>query len=354
MTSESLFDNTITNNESSEPVTLPVSGAPTATASASSSEELIPSDVNFGNTLITYRVLVSRREAGAIIGRNGDNIAQIRDSTDIKAAVSKVVDGCMDRILTVTGIIDKVSHALVAFASSVTEANTATVRDAKENNADPTPMIAYNFFPLRALNPPPPYDDEAFSKTLSLRLLVPHSQMGTLIGKGGARIKFIQETFNVRMVASKEYLKNSTERVVEIQGFKENVEDALSAISKCLLRDYHGVATTLFYVPSPRQGPSRGGPNSRPPRNGNGGREITETVRFPGDYVGALIGKKGSRIQEVRRSTSCSVNIDPDDDENGDRIFTLTGNRANIDRALSYLQSFYEKEQHKRAHEDSE
>ncbi|GMG22168.1 unnamed protein product [Ambrosiozyma monospora] len=345
MTSESLFDNTIT-NESSEPVSAPSAPSP-------SSEELIPSDVNFGNTLITYRVLVSRREAGAIIGRNGDNIAQIRDSTDIKAAVSKVVDGCMDRILTVTGIIDKVSHALVAFASSVTDANTATVREAKDNNADPTPMIAYNFFPLRALNPPPPYDDEAFSKTLSLRLLVPHSQMGTLIGKAGARIKFIQETFNVRMVASKEYLKNSTERVVEIQGFKENVEDALSAISKCLLRDYHGVATTLFYVPSPRQGPSRG-PNSRPPRNGNGGREITETVRFPGDYVGALIGKKGSRIQEVRRSTSCSVNIDPDDDENGDRIFTLTGNRANIDRALSYLQSFYEKEQHKRAHEDSE
>src|SRR5216110_2345134 len=71
----------------------------------------------------------------------------------------------------------------------------------------------------------------------SIRLLISHNLMGTIIGRGGLKIKHIQDVSGSRMVASKEMLPQSTERIVEIQGTVEAIRVALWEIGKCLVED---------------------------------------------------------------------------------------------------------------------
>lgn len=56
-----------------------------------------------------------------------------------------------------------------------------------------------------------------------IRLLVAHQLMGSIIGKGGAKIREIQETSAAKIVVSKEMLPQSTERVIEIFGSADSV-----------------------------------------------------------------------------------------------------------------------------------
>ncbi len=316
-------------------------------------ESLEPKEVDIGKTLITYRVLVSRREAGAIIGRNGDNITRIRNDNNVKAGVSKVVEGCIDRILIVTGMVDNVPNALVSIAKSVMEANVETVRQANEKGTDPTSLITYEYFPLKPLTQRPGPNDPEYSETLFLRLLIPNVQMGTLIGKGGSRIKGIQEACDVKMVASKGYLENSTERLVELLGREENVRKALAEISKCLLCDFQGAVTATFYTPSTSMPSYR-----RRRENRTTGKELIRKISFPNEYIGALIGRRGSRIQEVRRSSNCAIAIESDSqngaEEGGVREVTIIGTKQNIDQAVEMLTDFYEREKSRRESEQEE
>jgi heterogeneous nuclear rnp K-like protein len=58
---------------------------------------------------ITLRALVTTKEAGVIIGKQGKNVADLREQTGVKAGVSKVVPGVHDRVLTVSGNLESVS-----------------------------------------------------------------------------------------------------------------------------------------------------------------------------------------------------------------------------------------------------
>jgi heterogeneous nuclear rnp K-like protein 2 len=65
---------------------------------------------------VTLRALVTTKEAGAIIGKGGQNVADVREKTGVKAGVSKVLPGVHERILTVTGPLDQVAKAYALFA----------------------------------------------------------------------------------------------------------------------------------------------------------------------------------------------------------------------------------------------
>jgi heterogeneous nuclear rnp K-like protein 2 len=63
---------------------------------------------------LTLRALVSTKDAGIIIGKAGKNVADLRDQTGVKAGVSKVVPGVMERVLTISGPVDRVAKVFVA------------------------------------------------------------------------------------------------------------------------------------------------------------------------------------------------------------------------------------------------
>lgn len=58
---------------------------------------------------LTIRALVSTKEAGVIIGKGGQNVAQLREKSGVKAGVSKVIQGVHDRVLSITGSVEAVA-----------------------------------------------------------------------------------------------------------------------------------------------------------------------------------------------------------------------------------------------------
>lgn len=247
---------------------------------------------------------------------------------------------------------------------------------------------------------------------ITIRLLISHTLMGTVIGRQGLKIKHIQDTSGVRMVASKEMLPSSTERSVEVQGTVQGIETAVMEIGKCLLEDWERGQGTIQYQPgletagagmmavngeggrrmnsSGSGAPSilSSGSNARRggtlnhagvPFNGNGtsaaaavnpggslvspatngaaipaqvvdGDLRVQNISIPSDMVGCIIGKGGSKITEIRRISGSRISIAKvPHDESGERMFTIQGTAESNEKALFLLYNSLEGEKERRA-----
>lgn len=220
--------------------------------------------------------------------------------------------------------------------------------------------------------------------------------MGTIIGRQGGKIKQIQDASGVRMVAQKEMLPQSTERIVEVQGTPEAIEKAVWEVGKCLVDDWQRGTGTVLYNPAIRAqvgavGPLptatggvstayQGFPASRSfPRTGNGadfhetrayrpagtdggprnsgipmvtedGEEVqTQNISIPADMVGCIIGRGGSKISEIRKSSGARISIaKAPHDESGERMFTIMGSAGANEKALYLLYENLEAEKTRR------
>lgn len=237
---------------------------------------------------------------------------------------------------------------------------------------------------------------------LAVRLLISHNQMGTIIGRQGLKIKHIQDASGVRMVAQKEMLPQSTERVVEVQGTPEGIDKAIWEIGKCLIDDWQRGAGTVLYNPAVRSSVGTGTLNQAPVtsngyaagggsggssssrtfnRTGNGadfsdqsggggfgrrsssnanrgyplvtedGEEIqTQNISIPADMVGCIIGRGGTKITEIRRSSGARISIaKAPHDETGERMFTIMGSAQANEKALYLLYENLEAEKTRRS-----
>lgn len=216
--------------------------------------------------------------------------------------------------------------------------------------------------------------------------------MGTIIGRQGLKIKQIQDYSGVRMVAQKEMLPQSTERIVEVQGTPEGIEKAVWEIGKCLIDDAERGYGTVLYNPAVRVQPTgtATGPvsnglgssrsynrtghgsdfNESPPtsynnRRSTGGEPIhrapppthtedgeelvTQNISIPSDMVGCIIGRGGMKISEIRKSSGARISIaKAPHDESGERMFTITGSAASNEKALYLLYENLEAEKMRR------
>ncbi|ORY70118.1 uncharacterized protein BCR38DRAFT_332675 [Pseudomassariella vexata] len=342
-------------------------------------------DEEYAAANLTLRAIVSSKEAGVIIGKGGKNVADLRDETGVKAGVSKVVQGVHDRVLTITGGCDAISRAYAIVARALLEgAPSMGMGGVIQNNG-----------------------------THPIKLLISHNQMGTIIGRQGLKIKHIQDTSGVRMVAQKEMLPQSTERIVEVQGTPEGIQRAIWEICKCLIDDWQRGTGTVLYNPvvrtqpggagslggaagaSPAAGgalggvgggygaPSREYASPRVTRTGNGadfsnggsrpyrrsnsdaaprdhtgppthdenGEEIqTQNISIPADMVGCIIGRAGSKISEIRKTSGARISIaKAPHDETGERMFTIMGTAKANESALFLLYENLEAEKMRRS-----
>ncbi|KIO23944.1 hypothetical protein M407DRAFT_106230 [Tulasnella calospora MUT 4182] len=311
---------------------------------------------------LTIRSLVTTREAGIIIGKQGKNVAELREQTGVKAGVSKVVAGVHERVLSVTGTVEGVAKAYGIIVAQLLSST---------GPGSPTMAVA----------PVPTHT--------SLRLLISHNLMGTIIGRNGAKIKAIQDASGARMIAAKEMLPQSTERVVEIQGTAEGICQAVEDIGRCLLEDWERGLGTVLYHPTPeneqrmtttnRRNNFPGGGHERrdrrptdgadhpadggrrgsvvsptngaasPPPTGNPANLRTQNISIPSDMVGCIIGKSGSKITEIRRLSGCKISIaKTPHDETGERMFTIVGTPEANEKALFLLYNQLESEKERR------
>ncbi|KAK6344564.1 RNA binding protein, heterogenous nuclear RNP-K like protein [Orbilia brochopaga] len=331
-------------------------------------------DDEYAQSPLTLRAIVSSKEAGVIIGKAGKNVADLRDETGVKAGVSKVVPGVHDRVLTVTGNLDGVAKAYAMVAQTLVESPPGAIPT--------TPM-----------------------GTHPVRLLISHNQMGTIIGRQGLKIKHIQDVSGVRMVAQKEMLPQSTERIVEVQGSADGIRQAVWEIGKCLVDDWQRGTGTILYNPAVRSSSGPGATTSSvipnggmstsasdrfsndrssrgPVRTGNGtdfsepsstftrrghsdstsrtstqlpatenGEEIqTQNISIPADMVGCIIGRGGSKISEIRKSSGARISIaKAPHDDTGERMFTIVGSPQSNEKALYLLYENLEAEKMRRS-----
>jgi len=323
-----------------------------------------PTDEEYAASQVTLRALVTTKEAGVIIGKQGKNVADLRDQTGVKAGVSKVVPGVHDRVLTVTGSLEAVSKAYGLIAQTLL---------ANPINSPPD---------ANPITPAP-------NAHTSIRLLISHNLMGTIIGRGGLKIKHIQDVSGSRMVASKEMLPQSTERIVEIQGSVESIVSAIWEVGKCCVDDWERGVGTVLYNPAVRlaapggavvvtnggAGTSSSSYNTSfrrssnenrqgyPFRTGNGAdfaaqstdsepvdpsQIRTQNISIPADMVGCIIGRGGSKISEIRAKSGSKISIAKGPhDESGERMFTIVGSPAGNERALYLLYQQLEMEKYK-------
>ncbi|KAL1889379.1 RNA binding protein, heterogenous nuclear RNP-K like protein [Sporothrix stenoceras] len=342
--------------------------------------EIIPkTDEEYAQTQLTLRAIVSSKEAGVIIGKAGKNVADLRDETGVKAGVSKVVQGVHDRVLTITGGCEAIAKAYSIVAAALLEGvPTMGMGGVVQGNG-----------------------------THPIKLLISHNQMGTIIGRGGLKIKHIQDASGVRMVAQKDMLPQSTERIVEIQGTPEGIRSAIWEICKCLVDDWQRGTGTVLYNPAVRtqsgSAPTLSGGNvssapssnfnsaprgdygnsSRVTRTGNGadfsngggaprsnnrrsdsdaaargpptqdehGAELqTQNISIPADMVGCIIGRAGTKISEIRKTSGARISIaKAPHDETGERMFTIMGTSKANETALFLLYENLEAEKMRRS-----
>jgi len=297
---------------------------------------------------LTLRALVSTKDAGVIIGKAGKNVADLREQTGVKAGVSKVIPGVHERVLTVSGDVESVAKAYLLIIQQLVASNPSN------------PVSTSNVH-------------------TSIRLLISHNLMGTIIGRNGMKIKAIQDNSGARMVASKDMLPQSTERIVEVQGSPESIGRAVEDIGKCLLEDWERGAGTVFFNPGPhderssgrgrgfagassysgssrrsngeqgsRRAPSPSSPQS-PTSSAPASNLRTQNISIPSDMVGCIIGRSGSKITEIRRLSGSKISIaKAPHDETGERMFTIVGTPEANEKALFLLYNQLESEKERR------
>ncbi|KAJ2356186.1 RNA binding protein, heterogenous nuclear RNP-K like protein [Coemansia erecta] len=200
---------------------------PSRPASAASDPVGATEPPSVSDSQLTLRALVSTKEAGVIIGKGGRNVANLREIATVKAGVSKVVPGVHDRVLSVTGLLSDVAHAYQLVAQTLVDNPLAVATHAGlQQPASPLQTV--------------------------VRILIAHNLMGTIIGRQGLKIKHIQDASGARLVATKEMLPQSTERVVEIHGSVEGIHVAIEEIGKCLIEDWERGIGTILYNPATR------------------------------------------------------------------------------------------------------
>lgn len=263
-------------------------------------------------------------------------------------------------------------------------------------------------------------------------MLIPHILIGSIIGKGGSRIREIQEASGARLNASDGCLPLSTERSLVILGVADAVHIATYYVAVTLVEQlkerFNGPAASAYatrsggpagavpggmqvapYVPQPAGGqyghpdtfkrhnphPNRaqagnygvpylhgqpapapvgqpampyggapapyaggaphqpapyvGGPQPTPGRAGPPapapvggampGQPMTQQIFIPNDMVGAIIGKGGAKINEIRHLSGSVIKINEPQESSNERLVTITGTQECNQMALYMLYS---------------
>lgn len=260
-------------------------------------------------TTCTIRAIIDGKEAGSIIGKQGVTVNQIREKSGAKVQLSDAppahAPNINERVLSVQGNAEAVFRAFTFICDKVRDANT-------------TPGL------------------EAPS-TLRIKLAIPHTQAGAVIGKSGQKIKDIRDATGSQMVVEKEFLPGSSERACTITGTLEAVSQSIFHVA-CTLIQTPASGSLQPYQPGglgalgpvrPQAAPAFGGMGANMGMMGMQGKgmgmqgggaqfgfasspsqpQLTEQLTVPNEVVGSVIGKGGSKIQEIRNVSGAQIKV---------------------------------------------
>uniref|UniRef100_A0A452QPS9 Poly(rC) binding protein 3 n=1 Tax=Ursus americanus TaxID=9643 RepID=A0A452QPS9_URSAM len=314
------------------------------------------------NVTLTIRLLMH--------GKKGETVKKMREESGARINISE--GNCPERIVTITGPTDAIFKAFA--------------------------MIAYKFEEdiINSMSNSP-----ATSKPpVTLRLVVPASQCGSLIGKGGSKIKEIRESTGAQVQVAGDMLPNSTERAVTISGTPDAIIQCVKQICVVMLESPPKGAT-IPYRPKPASTPVifAGGqvradplaastanlslllqppplpvsqltklhqlamqqtpfpplgqtnpafPGEKLPLHSSEEAQnlmgqssgldasppaSTHELTIPNDLIGCIIGRQGTKINEIRQMSGAQIKIANATEGSSERQITITGTPANISLA---------------------
>lgn len=317
--------------------------------------------------MIHMRCLIVTQDASIIIGRAGAHVNEIREKSGARVVVSESIPGNPERILNVSGPLDAVSKAFGLIVRRINDE---------------------------------PFDVPSLpgSRAVTIKFMIPNSRMGSVIGKGGSKIKEIQDASGARLNASEGMLPGSTERVLSVAGVADAIHIATYYIGNILIEAQERMPSTAnasyrpgnpgnagagagaggtrrpvmstpypgsTYVPGassfypPAATPAAAAVSTVPP-----GQLQTQQIYIPNDLVGCIIGKGGSKINEIRHMSASQIKImEPGavatgmppgaGGGEGERLVVITGQQANIQMAVQMLYHRLEQEKQKQLRNQS-
>ncbi|XP_058517188.1 poly(rC)-binding protein 3 isoform X15 [Ochotona princeps] len=291
------------------------------------------------NVTLTIRLLMHGKEVGSIIGKKGETVKKMREESGARINISE--GNCPERIVTITGPTDAIFKAFAMIAYKFEEDIISSMSNSPATSKPP----------------------------VTLRLVVPASQCGSLIGKGGSKIKEIRESTGAQVQVAGDMLPNSTERAVTISGTPDAIIQCVKQICVVMLESppkgatipYRpkpastpvifagGQAYTIqgqYAIPHPDQltklhqlamqqtpfpplgqtNPAFPGLDASPPAS-------THELTIPNDLIGCIIGRQGTKINEIRQMSGAQIKIANATEGSSERQITITGTPANISLA---------------------
>nr|XP_006196428.2 poly(rC)-binding protein 4 isoform X4 [Vicugna pacos] len=281
---------------------------------------------------LTLRMLMHGKEVGSIIGKKGETVKRIREQSSARITISE--GSCPERITTITGSTAAVFHAVSMIAFKLDEDLCAA--PANGGNVSRPPV--------------------------TLRLVIPASQCGSLIGKAGTKIKEIRETTGAQVQVAGDLLPNSTERAVTVSGVPDAIILCVRQICAVILESppkgatipYHPSLSLGTVLLSTNQGFSVQGqygavtpaevtklqqlsghavPFASPsmvPGLDPGTQTSSQEFLVPNDLIGCVIGRQGSKISEIRQMSGAHIKIGNQAEGAGERHVTITGSPVSI------------------------
>ncbi|KAJ7172252.1 hypothetical protein C8R46DRAFT_1085286 [Mycena filopes] len=338
--------------------TSPANDGAGKTSSGSVSGDASSTAATAPSPMIHMRCLIVTQDASIIIGKGGTHVNEIREKSGARVMVSESIPGNPERILNVSGPLDAVSKAFGLIVRRINDE---------------------------------PFDVPSVpgSRAVTIKFMIPNSRMGSVIGKQGSKIKEIQDASGARLNASEGMLPGSTERVLSVAGVADAIHIATYYIGNILIEAQERMpsSTNSTYRPStnsrrppppqqPQPAPSSsytgssyvpgysnpyGAPPPPPPHHHNPPPQQLQTqqIYIPNDLVGCIIGKGGSKINEIRHMSASQIKImepgavavgangAPGPGGEGERLVVITGQPANIQMAVQLLYHRLEQEKQK-------
>ncbi|XP_043389059.1 poly(rC)-binding protein 2 isoform X3 [Chelonia mydas] len=168
------------------------------------------------NVTLTIRLLMH--------GKKGESVKKMREESGARINISE--GNCPERIITLAGPTNAIFKAFAMIIDKLEEDISSSMTNS-----------------TAASRPP-----------VTLRLVVPASQCGSLIGKGGCKIKEIRESTGAQVQVAGDMLPNSTERAITIAGIPQSIIECVKQICVVMLES-PPKGVTIPYRPKPSSSP---------------------------------------------------------------------------------------------------
>lgn len=318
------------------------------------------------------RVLIDNSQVGAIIGKQGANVKQVREATSVYVSILKTdYRSVQERVLVLKGDLSNIATACKMIFQNI------QIGQSTDGNSTADGIS-------------------------TVRMLIHKSIVGAIIGLAGVTVRETQAETGTRIQISNEPLANSTDKTVSITGTCDQLEATVLKVLtqlkanplKAGAREYPyvpgqslaamglsglpgspyslqgGVGLVMPYGAAANAGAS-GMQGQQQQLGGYGGQGVqaslggvqqqqgggmyggmvqampqttsTQKIAIPTVTAGRVIGKSGATIRDIRMQSQTTISIsDPEISNQDERVVTIAGTPQGIQCAIFLIRQLVE------------